>query len=95
MKIRTISAQDFIGGLMGKHYEVVATYQSRSNPNKVYEVKKDDEGNYSCNCPAWVYKRNPGPRICKHVIATQDKFEKFTMAGEGLIIPILKKEENI
>ncbi len=49
-----------------KVYILVATFESRSRPGRMYEVKKDEAGNLSCNCPAWIYKSN-GRRTCRHV----------------------------
>ena len=51
---------------MAKSYQPVAEYPSASNPGKVYTVSVDDEGNLSCNCKAWVFKKGP-VRTCKHV----------------------------
>ncbi len=53
-----------------KVYTLVATFESRSKPGKFYEVKEDEQGNLSCNCPAWIYKVN-GVRICRHVLTVQ------------------------
>lgn len=50
----------------GKVYTPVATYPSSSNPNKVYTVSVDEQGNLSCDCPAWVFKKGD-VRTCKHV----------------------------
>jgi len=49
-----------------KVYILVATFESKSRPGRFYEVKKDGQGNLSCNCPAWIYKAN-GRRTCWHV----------------------------
>jgi len=49
-----------------KVYILVATFESKSRPGKMYEVKRDGQGNLSCNCPAWIYKAN-GRRTCWHV----------------------------
>ena len=49
-----------------KQYKLVATFPSRSKPGREYEVKEDEQGNLSCNCPAWIYKAN-GKRDCRHV----------------------------
>ncbi len=45
---------------------IIAKYQSRSRPGTIYDVRQDDDGEFSCNCPAWVYKAG-GRRACKHV----------------------------
>jgi len=50
-----------------KIYTLVATFKSKSNPGKEpYEVKRDQNGELSCNCPGWVFKAN-GERTCRHV----------------------------
>ncbi len=51
-----------------KVYELITTFASRSRPGKVYQVKRDENGNLSCNCPAWIFKAN-GRRTCRHVEA--------------------------
>ena len=55
---------------MAKNYTPVATYPSSSNPNKTYTVSVDEQGNLSCNCPAWTFKKGD-VRTCKHVEAYQ------------------------
>jgi len=43
----------------------ITEYKSSSS-NRVYQVlHKNDE--WSCNCPAWAYKRPGKERTCKHV----------------------------
>ena len=51
---------------MKKIYCLVSTFESKSKPGKFYEVKQDQYGNYSCNCPAWTFKKGD-QRTCKHV----------------------------
>lgn len=51
---------------MAKSYQPVAEYPSASSPGKVYTVSVDEEGNLSCSCPAWVFKKGD-VRTCKHV----------------------------
>jgi len=51
---------------MAKSYQPVAEYPSASNPGKVYTVSVDEEGNLSCNCKAWTFKKGD-VRTCKHV----------------------------
>ena len=51
---------------MAKSYQPVATYPSASTPGKVYTVSVDEQGNLSCSCPAWVFKKGD-VRTCKHV----------------------------
>lgn len=52
--------------MANKEYRLVATFPSRSKPGKTYDVKEDEAGNLSCDCPAWIYKAN-GTRTCRHV----------------------------
>jgi len=51
---------------MSKVYNPVATFPSSSNPTKTYTVSEDEQGDLSCTCPAWVFKKG-GARTCKHV----------------------------
>jgi hypothetical protein len=53
-----------------KRYTLVATVRSKSRPGKMYEIKRDEDGNLSCNCPMWVFKKG-GKRSCKHVQAME------------------------
>ena len=59
---------------MAKNYNPVATYPSKSNPSKSYTVSVDENGDLSCNCPAWTFKKGD-TRTCKHV-------EDFQRNGE-------------
>ena len=61
----------------GKVYTPVATYPSSSNPNKTYTVSADEQGNLSCDCPAWVFKKGDA-RTCKHV-------EDYQRNGEPVV----------
>lgn len=49
---------------MSKEYTVVATFPS-SKGDKDWTVKRDEEGNLSCDCPIWVFNRRKN-RTCKH-----------------------------
>lgn len=66
-----------------KIYSLVAKFQSRSDPKKFYEVKIDEEGNLSCNCPAWIFKK-VGRRICEHVIMAERMLREQGMNPVGL-----------
>ncbi len=37
-----------------------------SSSGKIYTVKEDQDGNLSCDCPAWRFKKPGRERICKH-----------------------------
>ena len=50
-------------------YTEVATFPSSSS-DKMYTVKQDEDGNLSCDCPAWKFKKPNQERACKHTRAT-------------------------
>jgi hypothetical protein len=54
---------------MAKTYTLVAKITSPVS-GKTYEIKKDETGNLSCNCMAWIYdaKREGIHRKCKHIL---------------------------
>jgi len=51
---------------MAKSYREVARFPSKSNPSKEYTVNVDENGNLSCTCPAWTFKKGD-ERTCRHV----------------------------
>ena len=51
---------------MSRFYTPVATFPSKSNPSKTYTVSVDQNGELSCDCKAWVFKKG-ATRTCKHV----------------------------
>lgn len=51
--------------VMGKIVERPVHVQSKSNPNKSYEVLVYTDGTMSCNCPAWKFKGGI-THGCKH-----------------------------
>lgn len=53
-----------------KDYNYVATFPSKSNPDKKYTVKMDEDGNLTCDCPVWIYNHN-GDRTCCHTVMAQ------------------------
>ena len=55
---------------MARNYRPVRHFPSKSNPSKSYTVSVDEEGNLSCNCPAWTFKKGE-ERTCKHVQAVE------------------------
>ena len=63
---------------MSKTYTVVARFPSSSS-DKEYIVKRDENGELSCSCPAWVFKKQ-GARTCKHL--------KLLEKGEGIVAQI-------
>lgn len=52
-----------------KVYREVARFPSSSSAGKFYVVKEDQEGNLSCDCPAWRFKKPNQERSCKHTEA--------------------------
>lgn len=52
-----------------KVYREVARFPSGSSAGKFYTVKADEEGNLSCDCPAWRFKKPDRERSCKHTQA--------------------------
>jgi hypothetical protein len=49
-----------------KEYYFMRQVQSHSNPNKHYEIKMDEQGFLSCNCPSWIFNQRRD-RTCKHI----------------------------
>jgi len=47
---------------------VVGRVNSRSCPQKVYEVRRRPDGVLSCNCKAWIFNREQ-PKHCLHTDA--------------------------
>ena len=52
-----------------KVYREIARFPSSSSAGKSYVVKEDQEGNLSCDCPAWRFKKPNQERSCKHTEA--------------------------
>ena len=52
-----------------KVYREVARFPSGSSAGKFYVVKEDQDGNLSCDCPAWRFKKPNQERSCKHTEA--------------------------
>ena len=44
-----------------------ARFKSRSG-NGWYLTKKWENGEITCNCPGWIFKRGDAPRKCRHTI---------------------------
>ena len=49
-----------------KVYRTIAKFPSKSKLSKEYNVKMDESGNLSCNCPIWRFKQW-GVRDCPHI----------------------------
>ena len=52
-----------------KVYRELGRFPSGSSAGKFYVVKEDPEGNVSCDCPAWRFKKPNQGRSCKHTQA--------------------------
>ena len=53
----------------GKVYTPAASYPSKSDPTKGYNVCEVSDGTTSCDCMGWTRRNPPGGRTCRH---TQD-----------------------
>lgn len=51
---------------MAVTYNPVVEFPSKSNPSKNYTVSMRMDGEVTCNCPAWTFKKGD-ERTCKHV----------------------------
>lgn len=47
-------------------YEVVGKYNSRRNPDNVYEVYRFASGELRCSCPGWRFSKAT-PKSCRHI----------------------------
>jgi hypothetical protein len=48
-----------------KRYKQVFGVTSHSNQDKEYVVALSEKGEWSCSCPAWIYRSPRKP--CKHI----------------------------
>lgn len=52
--------------------KVLATYPSKSNPSRTYQVLLADAGHLYCTCPKWRFQNiEPVNRTCTHLEAYQ------------------------
>ena len=59
--------------------DVLATYRSKSNPDRRYYINKAKDGSVYCSCPAWRFQHKPAKdRTCKHT-------DDYTSGGSGKI----------
>jgi hypothetical protein len=49
--------------------ELVHAYTLESPTGNEYEVQVRDNGQTSCNCPDWIYRRATNGGFCKHSLA--------------------------
>ena len=72
-----------------KNYITKAFIRSFSKQDKQYTIKRDAEGIYSCNCPAWIFKHEEdeqGRRICKHlraILEHEDTIDKMVFMSDS------------
>jgi hypothetical protein len=53
---------------MSHPYVVLKIVQSKSNPDKTYEIREShQDGKTYCTCPGWIFKARKGDGICKHI----------------------------
>lgn len=63
---------------MAHIYTFVAQFESKSTRGKFYEVKRNELGQLSCNCPGWTRRtKEDGSRTCSHVerVALADEMQ--------------------
>lgn len=83
---------------MGKViYKMRATIRSFSDPDKKYKIKQKENGQLTCNCPAWIFNHS-GDRRCKHIDAIEhakDPIEKMIFASGKYVLNVDGKEWTI
>jgi hypothetical protein len=67
-----------------KHYHFVLELPSKSKPNKTYQVKMDEQGNLTCNCPSWVFNQRKD-RTCKHTDVVRNAGFEGSETGRFLV----------
>jgi hypothetical protein len=72
-----------------------AVIKSFTRPDKQYPIKRDEQGQLSCGCPDWIYRKSknktPEDRMCKHlqkISASKDKLEKLFLMGDKFVLEI-------
>ena len=57
---------------LNRYGPIVGTFRSKSNPDKVYEVRQKPGEEPSCNCPGWTRGMgDDGIRRCRHTAAVK------------------------
>lgn len=62
-----------------------------------YEVRLNDDGSVSCNCPGWIFKKNTATRGCKHTRHEQivkDATDFFLRHQRGEQLPTIMPTEE-
>jgi len=80
---------------MSKTFILRAMMRSFTDPNIVYPIERDTQGNFCCGCPDWKHRRSkakkPQDRLCKHlytVLNSEDRLEKLFLMGEKFVLEI-------
>lgn len=62
-----------------------------------YEVRLNDDGALSCNCPGWIFKKKTETRGCKHTRhpdVQEDAKKFFEMHENGEQLPTIAPTEE-
>jgi predicted nucleic acid-binding Zn finger protein len=71
-------------------YKLRAYINSFTNPDKKYVIKRKENGDFTCNCPSWIFNQS-GNRQCKHLRAifeSEDNVEKLFMHNDRYVLDI-------
>jgi len=71
-------------------YKLRATIRSFTDPKKKYTIKQKENGQLTCNCPAWIFNHS-GDRKCKHINAilkSKDPIEKMIFASGKYVLDV-------
>ncbi len=71
-----------------KQYKQVFSVTSNSSKDKEYTVALSDKGEWSCSCPAWIYRSPRKP--CKHITEVGKALAMQNMATAKPITPKTK-----
>jgi len=58
---------------------VVARVNSKSQPDKIYEVRRHVDGHLTCNCKGWIFNREQ-PKRCTHTDAVGGTFTRWKLS---------------
>lgn len=62
----------------------------------VYEVRLKENGDVTCNCPGWAFKRPGKARGCKHThIVGSEAEEIYKKYKKGEMLPVLDTEPDV
>jgi len=56
---------------------------SATDPSKEYKVSEDEQGNWLCSCPAFIFQKRPiaEKRPCKHIQKVKANLESRSAAA--------------